>query len=761
MSRWRTVWLMLMFAVMWVNPASAQPDPADTLLAEVGRGQIHSVVWHPGGDHFYVNTVKGATGAWRYDATTLDGQPMGLASVWLAPGGRWLMATDEAGVWQVLALDDERLIRGDLHNLTFSPDGRWATAAMGADQPIELLDGETLETVGVLPDESGDGMRWKPDSTGWFTPAEAGTVQLWWVDADGDIQAGERLGEPGEEMRWVLHPSDDRLMQYNPQGAATVYDTQTGEVVDRFQAEIREPYYETDGVWYMDWSPDGRAYRVSDNSGGSSYIVSYLDVETHEILLTFSNGELPHFPQHTPDGRYILNVTGIYNANTYERIHDLTLLFLHLSPDGKKVFTGGYMSEIFQVYDIQTGTLLFGHERYPNRSNSDLPYGQYRAWWSPDSTRLLAQDATNGLWLYDATTGQQLRHQGGHVGYHYDRAVEYSPDSSIVAISNQLNVVHLYDIQTGALLTELNYRTRSHVHAIEQMIWHPDGDYLAIRTQHPTAANGGLEQRKVFIWTPEGRLVYVIEHPARADSMIWAADGSRLIASFGPYLSAWYPPPRQPVVETWDDGFGNYANISFSPNKRFLVVTSSTGTHGSSGLIVRDAQTLERLSNQMDITYRRWSWTGDSQQIRVLGTQCEAYMPPSDCRIVLYVGFDADAPVDLTPVPYHERTSPEPVYTFGDYEDEPILLWSPDGSKVAVLADEYVDVWAVGSEQAELIDTFQPGERDRFEWGEDSTPQMIRTRDTGTFRPVFSPDGRTYITTEGGVLRMYRVGASD
>ncbi|MCU0466251.1 MAG: WD40 repeat domain-containing protein, partial [Anaerolineae bacterium] len=706
----------------------------------------------------YVNTVRGARGAWRYDAATLDGQPMGLASVWLAPGGRWLMATNEAGVWQVLALDDERLIRGDLHNLTFSPNGRWVTAATGADQPIELLDGETLETVDTLPDGAGDGIRWKPDSTGWFTPAEAGTVQLWWVGADGDIQAGKRLGEPGEEMRWVWHPSDDRLMQYNPQGEATVYNAQTGDVVDMLQATE----YESDPelTWFMDWTPNGRAYilyyylyssnpvGLDDNRGYFTYI--HVDIDTREVLRTFFSTRQNGI-KYTPDLQRIIDSSAVYDANTYEVLqnHRHPLYRLEISPDGKKAFGTGHSVEILQVHDLDTRAILFERDIQPNRSRLDIPQGEYYGWWSPDSTRLLTQDEASGLWLYNATTGEQLARQDKNRGY--SQIISYSPDSSMVTVADGLNNLYLYDTQTGAALRALTDITLSPIEPISQMAWHPNNEYFAIRARQARTVNSGLELLKVFVWPTEGRLAYIIEQSTNAHSMIWALDGSRLIASFGNYLSAWYPPPRQPALETWNDVFGDYSSLEPSPDARFLVVTSSNATHAGLNINVRDARTLDRLLfRSLPTNQRYWAWTADSRQIRVLGTECEAY----NCQIGLYVLFEADAPIEV-------ETFSEPAYRFGAYGREPLLSWSPDGSKVAALADEYVDVWAVGSEQAELMDTYLLGESDRFEWGEDSTPQIIRTRDTGTFRPVFSPDGRTYITTEGGVLRMYRVGGSD
>lgn len=710
------------------------------------------MVWHPGGDHFYVNTVKGATGAWRYDAATLDGQPMGLASVWLAPGGRWLMATDEAGVWQVLALDDERLIRGDLHNLTFSPDGRWATAAMGADQPIELLDGETLETVGVLPYESGEGMRWKPDGKGWFTPAEAGTVQLWWVGAGGDIQAGE----PGEEMRWVWHPSDDRLMQYNPQGAATVYDSATGDITATFHNNQPSLSYEGNVVWFMNWTQDGRNYLIAYNNMGGAYSFVHTDSETGDILHSFS-GDSPIPPQYTPDGQKLVYQTGVYDANTHERLYDIPSDIAHISPDGQRLFTSFISFVNLQVYDLNTGALLFDHERYPDRLRQSQPNGGYRGWWSPDSTRLLAQDETNGLWLYDAATGALLARQAGHVVY--GNFISYSPDSSIVAVANDLNDVSLYDTETGEPMRGLV--AQPHTDPIFQMEWHPESNYFALTTRgYQTIANSS-EHMTVFIWGRNGELVTTINHPSRADAILWASDGSYLLSASNRHLTRWYTSrERQPRLQTWDDGFGTFASPSFSPDEGFLVVMSSISTQ-SSGMIIRNAQTFERLSNQMHISRQSWSWTADSRQIRAVGIRCEAYMPPSGCQIAFFMLFDADAPIEVAQTPYPEQIHPEPVYSFGAYEPQTILLWSPDGSKVAALDDGRADVWAVGSEQAELMDTYLLGESDRFQWGEDSTPQIVRPRDTGTFRPVFSPDGRTYITTEGGVLRMYRVGASD
>jgi tetratricopeptide (TPR) repeat protein len=138
------------------------------------------------------------------------------------------------------------------------------------------------------------------------------------------------------------------------------------------------------------------------------------------------------------------------------------------SPNGKRLAEGGYGEEV-RIWDMDTGQenptkLEFSVSQ---SSEDDIK----SVVWSPDGSQL-AVASGHSVWVFEATTGEEVNWLRGHQGRVY--SLSWSPDGRRLA-SAAVNETILWDTVTGERVVTWHELTSDH----RTIAWSPDGLQLA------------------------------------------------------------------------------------------------------------------------------------------------------------------------------------------------------------------------------------------------------------------------------------------
>src|SRR5262249_47501516 len=96
------------------------------------------------------------------------------------------------------------------------------------------------------------------------------------------------------------------------------------------------------------------------------------------------------------------------------------------------------------------------------------------AWFSPDSKVVATTDTLNGIELWDTDTGRLRAFLGGHVDSVYN--VRFSPDGRLLASASRDGTAKLWDVETGRLITT----SKAGKEIVRRVAFNPAGTLLAI-----------------------------------------------------------------------------------------------------------------------------------------------------------------------------------------------------------------------------------------------------------------------------------------
>ncbi|HEX2417392.1 MAG TPA: pentapeptide repeat-containing protein, partial [Micromonosporaceae bacterium] len=134
--------------------------------------------------------------------------------------------------------------------------------------------------------------------------------------------------------------------------------------------------------------------------------------------------------------------------------------------------------------------------------------------FSPDSGLIASGSAAGTITVWNAATGQGLRELTGHLGW--VNAVAWSPDGTRLATASDDNTVRLWDPATGTQIRELT----GHTDWVRAVAWSPDGTLLATASSDKTVRlwdpATGTQKRELtghtspvwtVAWSPDGTLL--------------------------------------------------------------------------------------------------------------------------------------------------------------------------------------------------------------------------------------------------------------
>ncbi len=249
---------------------------------------------------------------------------------------------------------------------------------------------------------------------------------------------------------------------------------------------------------------------------------------SRQALLTYQgHSDKVHALAWSPDGKFIASssldeTVHVWDANTGERIlayrnNSLQAQALAWSPDGKYIAsTGGFLSEIVQVWDAATGHISPAHATYSGHTDRVQALA-----WSPDGTCIASASDDTTVQVWNATTGRTIFTYRGHSLS--VKALAGSPQAPAltgltshtwrIASGSDDGTAQAWDARTGANIA-ICYAHRDKVNAVS---WSPGGTHIASASDDMT----------VQVWdAAAGRKVLTYAgHSGGVTSVAWSPDG--------------------------------------------------------------------------------------------------------------------------------------------------------------------------------------------------------------------------------------------
>lgn len=282
--------------------------------------------------------------------------------------------------------------------------------------------------------------------TGWYTSEDAGTIIISSTE-NADFNPQNRL-EPGQAALGVTVLNNDASFgqQLTGDGPVEKLKTLLTGINDTDAGSFSNPVALTIG----DYSA---ARAASTYKGSSNQFILFLmeldsDSETYVIAAGLTGaGEMARVeakfisilstlvyspvPQAVPGDPISLDSLGAITASNADnlvqlsvlRAHEGRVLALAISPDGSKLFSGGFDDGTLQLWNLETGERILTLEQ--------TMVGVQQTLFSPDGRYVAALGTSEGtLRVFDAETGNQefSTTQDGALWY-----AAFSPDSQSIA----------------------------------------------------------------------------------------------------------------------------------------------------------------------------------------------------------------------------------------------------------------------------------------------------------------------------------------
>ncbi len=455
---------------------------------------------------------------------------------------------------------------GPVMSIAYSPDGRYV-ATGSADQTALLWDASTGMELRRFSGHSNEvsSVSFSPDGRFLLTGSIDSTARIW------DPATGKEL------MRFV-HPRMVHSATFSPDGRfvltgcgdhiARLWSVTTGLETMRFVGH-------TQSIYAVAFSPDGRfaltgggrievpAGMATDNQEGDpDFTVRMWDVATGvEVRRFVGHTQAIESVAFSPNGRYILSGSSdktarMWDAQNGRELHRFVgvsqndfISSVHFSHDSRLVLTAHIDGP--RLWDAATG------EQLRHLSNSAVE----AATFSPDSRVVVAAIWNRSLVEWNAASGEEVRRFASRANSILSAAI--SPDGRLLATS-QFKMAQLWDLQTGA---ELRRIKPQFIVLLGSVAFSPDGRVLIMGGGGSATANvdngtpghffsgGGSGTTAVF--SPDGRYVATAgDQPA----ILWDASTRAKIRSFG-------LPGKS--------GNGVTSTVLFSPDGRFLLTADA------------------------------------------------------------------------------------------------------------------------------------------------------------------------------------------
>ncbi|KAI0388002.1 WD40-repeat-containing domain protein [Hypomontagnella monticulosa] len=437
-----------------------------------------------------------------------------------------------------------------------------------------------------------------------------------------------------------------------------VWDVTTGQVKYSLEGHSRE-------VLTVVFSPDGNKLA----SGSWDKTIRIWDIATGqaEHILEGHSGRINTLA-FTPDGKKLASGSGYPGRKVrvwdvasghVEHIlegHSSWVGVVLFSPDGRRLVSGS-CDKTIRVWDVLRGQnehTLEGHSSYITRLV-----------FSPDGTKLVScAGEENTVRVWDAARWRIKHLLEGHSNRIHTTAL--SPDGSKLVSGSSDNPIRVWDVATG----QTKHVLEGHSDSVLGVVFSPDGSRLASRS-----ADSTVRLWNVATWKTE----YTLEgHSGRVSSMAFSPDGESLAsASTDDKTVRIWDIMISPAESTFESHSRRVSSVAFSPNGKLLASASRN-----------------------DKTIRIWD-TATGRTKHILGHPSQVTtmaFSPDGSKLASASGYP------VFKIHIWDVTTGQTKHTFNGYSEwVKIVLFSPDGNRLAGSNEGTIRVWNVATGQAECL----------------------------------------------------------
>jgi len=201
---------------------------------------------------------------------------------------------------------------------------------------------------------------------------------------------------------------------------------------------------------------------------------------------------------------------------------------------------------------------------------------------SPDGTLIASGNRRGLIWLWDASTGEQIFEidPGENYDALFERSMDkaitalaYSPDGSLVASGHNGGMIFIWNTETGALDKLIEPETdRCNP---EGLVFSSDGQMLLV-----AGARADWDEVIRFYQVSDGSIVRDLEHGTRGGGglayspLVYSPDDTLLVFGATDGIYIWSLPDYEllhtiPIEDTGDSDW--VTDLAFSPDSQYLL----------------------------------------------------------------------------------------------------------------------------------------------------------------------------------------------
>lgn len=206
-------------------------------------------------------------------------------------------------------------------------------------------------------------------------------------------------------------------------------------------------------VW-ASWSPDGT--RLAASSGN----VQIWDVRSGKVLVTYT-------PKSALASSFVPHGNPMASLSGGNMVYDS-----EWSPDGKYIASavnGNIYGFNVQIWDATTGAPV---RTLQVKSNATVDDYIAQVAWSPDGKYIAANSPNNGVFVWNAATGQHVytRQEG-------TSAMAWASQGNLIASSDNTGRVRVWEATSGVV--QFSFQGQTSASGVSALAWSPDGKYIA------------------------------------------------------------------------------------------------------------------------------------------------------------------------------------------------------------------------------------------------------------------------------------------